>query len=330
MSEKYPHAPAVPSNEKSRIESLHALKILDTVPEERFDRLTRLAKHMFNVPIALVSLVDVNRQWFKSCQGLDASETHRDISFCGHAILGDDAFIISDATQDDRFKFNPLVTGEPHVRFYAGIPLKYIDGNKLGTLCLIDHEPREFSSNDVQALRDLADLVEQELAASTLATIDQLTQISNRRGFLTLAQKSLSLCAREDIPVAVIYLDLVDFKAINDEFGHTVGDRALCVFSEEMKSVFRDSDVFARIGGDEFVALLTKADKEKAERAVARLEKSLDVFNKKSDRGYQIKFSYGISTTQPDHSSNIKTLIEQADPKNQKKVISDSGVGFLT
>ncbi|NND64743.1 MAG: GAF domain-containing protein, partial [Gammaproteobacteria bacterium] len=136
MQEEYQFAPAIPSDEKARIEALHSLNILDTETEERFDRLTRLAKRMFDVDIALVSLVDVNRQWFKSCQGLDASETPRDISFCGHAILGEDAFVIPDAVKDDRFKFNPLVTGEPFIRFYAGIPLRYADGSKLGTVCL--------------------------------------------------------------------------------------------------------------------------------------------------------------------------------------------------
>jgi len=119
--------PEYPDNESSRLDTLHALNILDTSHEERFDRLTRLAKRVLGVPIALVSLVDTNRQWFKSKQGLEATETPRDISFCGHAILGDEILVIEDATRDERFHDNPLVTGEPGIRFYAGYPLEEAD-----------------------------------------------------------------------------------------------------------------------------------------------------------------------------------------------------------
>ncbi|MGB5339994.1 MAG: GAF domain-containing protein, partial [Gammaproteobacteria bacterium] len=154
--------PEKPADEVSRIDTLRALNILDTSPEERFDRLTRLAKRLFGVPIALVSLVDEDRQWFKSCQGLTASETPRDISFCGHAILGDDIFLVSNAALDERFHYNPLVTNEPHIRFYAGCPLTVPNGSKLGTLCIIDREPREFSEDDMELLRDLTRMAEQE------------------------------------------------------------------------------------------------------------------------------------------------------------------------
>ena len=130
-------SPDLPQNEKSRLAALSALNILDTPPEDRFDRLTQMTKQILNVPVAVISLVDENRQWFKSCIGLDASETPRDISFCGHAINGDDLFIIPDASQDERFADNPLVENDPKIRFYAGCPLKALDGSKLGTLCII-------------------------------------------------------------------------------------------------------------------------------------------------------------------------------------------------
>ena len=117
-------APATSIDEAVRLTTLRSLDILDSLGEERFDRLTRMAKQMFRVPIALVSLVDENRQWFKSCVGLDVSETSRDISFCGHAILGDEVFVISDTLKDDRFSDNPLVLEDPHIRFYAGCPIR--------------------------------------------------------------------------------------------------------------------------------------------------------------------------------------------------------------
>ncbi|MFM5486675.1 GAF domain-containing protein, partial [Aeromonas veronii] len=116
-------SPVVPDNERLRLDALRRLAILDSPAEERFDRITRMARNMFDVPIALVSLVDENRQWFKSCCGLPVLETPRDISFCGHAILGEELFVVEDAAQDPRFSDNPLVTGEPHIRFYAGHPL---------------------------------------------------------------------------------------------------------------------------------------------------------------------------------------------------------------
>ncbi|MEW6247374.1 MAG: PAS domain S-box protein [Nitrospirota bacterium] len=155
--------PPIPPDEAQRLAALHALHILDTPPEERFDRITRLAQRLFDVPIALISLVDASRQWFKSRAGLDVAQTPREISFCGHAILGHEAFVVRDARVDPRFSDNPLVTGEPAIRFYAGWPLADPAGRTLGTLCLIDRRPRQLSEADLRVLRDLASLAEQEL-----------------------------------------------------------------------------------------------------------------------------------------------------------------------
>jgi len=157
------HIPAIPENEPQRLQALHGRALLDTPAEERFDRLTRLARNMLGIRIALVSLVDTDRQWFKSRQGLDACETGRDISFCGHAILDDAIFEITDARLDPRFADNPLVTGPPHIRFYAGAPLATVDGYRIGTLCIIDDQPRQLTAAERSALRDLADCVEAEI-----------------------------------------------------------------------------------------------------------------------------------------------------------------------
>lgn len=156
-------APPFPDNEAERLQALQELGVLDTSPEERFDRLTRLAKQMFGVDIALVSLVDAERQWFKSAQGLDICETARDISFCGHAILGQHLLLIPDASQDSRFCDNPLVLGEPRIRFYAGAPLITSEGYRVGTFCIIDSHPRELIEAEQKALMDFARCVEDEL-----------------------------------------------------------------------------------------------------------------------------------------------------------------------
>lgn len=222
--------PALPQDDHVRIKTLRSLSILDTLPEERFDRLTRVAKRLFGVPIALISRVDENRQWFKSRLGLVISETSRDISFCGHAILGDGVFIIPNAIEDERFSDNPLVLNDPYFRFYAGCPLRAPNGQKLGTLCIIDREPRNFGEEDVEALEDLAAMAELELESIQLATLDELTNISNRRGFTMIAKHSLHLCERQKIPASLVFMDLDNFKSINDSFGHAEGDRALTFF----------------------------------------------------------------------------------------------------
>ncbi len=154
--------PDIPDYEPERLAALQRLNLLDTESESRFDRITRLAQRLFQVPIALVSLVDSDRQWFKSKQGLDACETGRDISFCGHAILGSGIFEIPDATQDTRFADNPLVTGAPDIRFYAGAPLQSADGFNIGTLCLIDTQPRHLTDEQRQDLLELAGIVSEE------------------------------------------------------------------------------------------------------------------------------------------------------------------------
>jgi putative nucleotidyltransferase with HDIG domain len=189
-------APVIAVNERMRIDTLRSFNILDTSPEERFDRITRLAKHLFNVPIVLVSLVDMERQWFKSCMGLSVSETPRNISFSGHAILDDGIFIVPDTLLDKRFYNNPLVTSGPGIRFYAGCPLVVSNGSKLGTLCLIDIKPRILNNEERKLLQELACMVEQEIAKVQPVTKVNLTTTPNRRTSKILAQRALKVYHR--------------------------------------------------------------------------------------------------------------------------------------
>jgi sigma-B regulation protein RsbU (phosphoserine phosphatase) len=152
----------IPEADAERLRALWSLKLLDTPPDERFDRITRLLAHMFQAPMAYISLVDADRQWFKSSCGMGVAETLRAISFCGHAILSEEALVVPDARKDMRFWDNPLVTDEPYIRFYAGQPLRAPGGHKVGTLCVADRRPREFSDADRQALVEMARLVERE------------------------------------------------------------------------------------------------------------------------------------------------------------------------
>jgi len=307
--------PSIPENEALRLATLKSLNVLDTPPEERFDRVTRMARRMFGVSTALVSMVDEDRQWFKSRQGLDACETPRNVSFCGHAILGDDIFLVQNALHDERFADNPLVTGDPNIRFYAGCPLRAPDGQKLGTLCIIDSVPREFDHDDATALRDLASLVEGELAALRTSTTDELTKISNRRGFLQLAQYGLSFCMRNQQPASLAFIDLDGFKPINDNYGHAEGDLALAAFAEVMCASFRSTDLFARLGGDEFVVLLTGAKEEVALAVLEKFATMLEAYNDNAQRGYRLRFSCGVVEFDPAAPQSVEQLLAAGDAK---------------
>lgn len=158
--------PKIPDNEWSRLQALNALNLLDTEPDPVYDRITSITKFAFKVPICLVSLVDGHRQWFKSCIGLTARETGRDISFCGHAINNSSVFIVPNAAKDPRFSDNPLVTGDPNIRFYAGYPLSAPTGEKIGTLCIISDIPQTLSQEETKVLTELGHLVEEEIVRS--------------------------------------------------------------------------------------------------------------------------------------------------------------------
>jgi GAF domain-containing protein len=154
----------IPDNEDDRLHALRQLLILDTPPEERFDRIVSFAAQEFDVPIALITLVDAERQWFKAGVGIDICETTRDVSFCGHAIMSNDTMVVADATQDHRFSDNPFVLDEPRVRFYAGAPLTLPSGQNVGTLCLIDSAPRTMDAVGLAILASLRDLAVEELS----------------------------------------------------------------------------------------------------------------------------------------------------------------------
>ncbi|NHV30948.1 diguanylate cyclase [Burkholderia sp. D-99] len=304
-----------PADEAARLDTLHSLSILDTPPEERFDRLTRLARRLFDVPIALVSLVDDDRQWFKSHAGLDVTQTSRDVSFCSHALLAGNTMVIQDALNDNRFHDNPLVTGAPGIRFYAGRPLAAPNGAPIGTLCLIDTRPRSLEPDELALLGDLAHMTEREIAALHFATTDELTQLTNRRGFEILARHVLSLCDRLGRHAVLLFFDLNDFKSINDRFGHAEGDRALKAFADTLTGALRGSDVIARLGGDEFVVLLSATDPGDVAEPVERVTQALALRNAADAHGYEIRFSVGHVDYDPAHHHDVAGLLASADQR---------------
>jgi diguanylate cyclase (GGDEF)-like protein len=303
-------APALPDNEAARLAVLRSLNILDTQADEHFDRITRIAAITFNVPTALVSLVDADRQWFKSCFGLDASETPRDISFCGHAILHDEAFVVEDATKDPRFADNPLVVDEPKLRFYAGRPLKY-NGVFIGTLCVIDYKPRTFSETDRIILKDLASLVVEEIRVRDLALTDELTGICNRRGFIVKCHHMLEVAKRNQLEFDLVFVDLNKFKKINDAYGHAEGDEVLKHFAASLLDVCRQSDLPARLAGDEFALLINSNESSVLKNVMERLKAAFSA--RLEAKPYNVDFSYGVAEYHSDEKTDIDALLAQAD-----------------
>lgn len=313
--------PNIMKNEAERLHALRTLRILDTPHEERFDRITRIAKRMFNVSISLVSLVDEERQWFKSQQGFYASETPRDISFCGHAINQDELFIIPDTVKDVRFFETPLVTDNPHIRFYAGYPLKLRQGINIGTFCIMDSKPRIINEEDKKSLKDLGAMIEQEIQCFQLATLDDLTLISNRRGFFDLVGHNLKVCRRNEWSMSFMLFDLDNFKQINDTYGHHEGDFVLTTFAQIMLNSFRDCDLIGRLGGDEFVTMLSNSDEVKANIVLERFSAAIEKVNNTLNKSYKIEFSVGVIHFMHDTDKSIENMIQDADAAMYEKKI---------
>jgi len=247
--------PATPHNEKQRLQAVTDLCLTQSPSDPALNHISELAARLFNTPISLVTILDSERQFFKGAHGVSITETHRDISFCGHAIHSEQPLIVADTHLDERFVDNPLVTSAPHIRFYAGHPLKSPDGFLIGTLCVIDSTPRNFGASDLQTLADLAQIAENQIKYIADATTDDLTGLLNRRGFYALARKHLDLAMRSELQASLAVIDLIQFQEINDAFGHAFGDRVLRIFADALNQSTRKTDLVARLGGDKFVIL---------------------------------------------------------------------------
>jgi diguanylate cyclase (GGDEF)-like protein len=323
--------PEFPPDEARRLQSLRELGVLYTPAEDRFDRITRLASRLLNVPMSMVSLVDGTSQWFKSSRGLEATETSRAVSFCGHAILGDDTMVVPDARSDPRFSDNPLVTGEPHIRFYAGHPLRGSDGSKLGTLCVIDRQPRHLGPADLEVLRDLAGWVESELRMAAFsqvereliaelddlrrkAMLDPLTRLWNREGITNVLHREIERSLREQIPMGVIMADLDDFKRINDSHGHPVGDAALNEVAKTLRSCVRPYDAIGRYGGEEFLIVLGKCDGDAVTETAERIRGRVARCEVPTPTGpISLTLSLGVIALDRADATDAAGLVEAAD-----------------
>lgn len=302
-----------PDDEDERLSVLQSYDILDTAPDEAFDRITRLASGILKTPIALVSLVDKDRQWFKSRHGIDAEETSREVAFCGHAILGKDVLVVPDATNDPRFRDNPLVLDDPKIRFYAGAPLRTRSGHNLGTLCVIDTAPKDLDHFQRLLLQDLAAIVIDEMELRRLASTDPLTGALNRRHFMELAERELRGAKRYGYPLTVALLDVDRFKSINDGYGHSVGDAVLKELTAFCQQQIREHDIFGRYGGEEFIMVLPYADLAAAGTVLERLRVRVAGMRLPvGPEGLGFTISIGASQVRPD-DDGLRFALDRAD-----------------
>ncbi|WP_414495067.1 diguanylate cyclase [Stenotrophomonas maltophilia] len=291
--------PDKPANEALRLEALYRYRILDSEREKSFDDLVVIAKAVCGTSMAAVTLIDVERQWFKSIQGIDAAETLRSESMCGHAILQpQEIMVVEDALQDTRFHDNPVVAGDPHIRFYAGAPLISSDGLPLGTLCVFDARPQHLASDKAEALAALSRqvmlvmelrrfaldiqkhmlerddyerllseyqdvLLAQNADLAAQSRTDALTGLPNRRAMAAALEEAVAGDAPSVACVAL--LDIDHFKHINDFQGHATGDRVLAELGALLRSHFASRGMAARYGGEEFVAVMPRTDLRTAE-----------------------------------------------------------------
>jgi diguanylate cyclase (GGDEF)-like protein len=299
--------------EDQRLAALYEYDVLDTPPEESFDRITRLVKLSLGVPTSVVSLVDRDRQWFKSRQGMEAAETPRNISFCTHTIQKDEPLIIPNALEDPRFANSPLVTCKNGVRMYVGVPLKTPSGFNIGALCAIDSKPGNVTPEQINVMQDLARLVVDELELRKLAAIDSLTGAMTGRAFALEAKKEVSRARRYGRGLGCIMFDLDHFKKINDTYGHAAGDQVLRTVATICQDELRGADILGRVGGEEFVIVMPETALEGAAATAERLREKFSE-SPVAFTGQDIPVTASFGVTALDESDvDVATTIKRAD-----------------
>ncbi|MUL66715.1 hypothetical protein BOO86_19740 [Mycobacterium sp. CBMA 234] len=280
-------AAAYAPTEHQRLAAVRALDLLGTPAEERFDRITRLAKRLFDVPMAVIDIVGEKLAWLKSVQGMDAVEGLRIDSYCHHTVLSDETFVVRDARTDPRVHDSGFA--DTWV-FYAGVPLRF-EGQHVGVLCIGDTAPRNFDAEEDCALRDLAVMAQQELQVVRLsetqialarandelqmkANIDVLTRLWNRRAIFEIAEAQ-RLKATGSEQLAALLVDIDRFKLTNDRYGHAAGGEVLRAFAQRLRGSIRAADAVGRIGGDEFLVVMAGAQADDVVAVAQRIRENL-------------------------------------------------------
>ncbi|MEJ2392254.1 MAG: sensor domain-containing diguanylate cyclase [Gammaproteobacteria bacterium] len=311
----------IPENETDRLRTLQSYDILDSPPEVDFDALVRLAAYTFDVPMATVGLLDSDRVWFKSRLGLDVPQLDRDVAFCAFtAMQAGSLLVVEDLLQDPRFSQNDLVVRSPNLRFYAGAPLLDPKGYILGTIAIVDTRPRTLDEKQRGILYDLSLLVmtalenrRRSLLLTEMVLTDYLTGITNRAQFDRALQSEMAHARRTGEPFSILCMDLDEFKDINDQYGHPVGDEVLCEVARRLKNLLRTEDTLSRIGGDEFGMVLREGASTTAQAMKQRIQEAMTAPIKlKNGKQINVGLSIGMATYSSDIDSPY-TLLAQSD-----------------
>lgn len=319
----------LPDNEIERQHALDRLELVDTPADPCLDAITRLAREMFSVKTALISLVDNDRQWFKSRQGLDVAETPRSISYCSYAVCTDMPLFIDDSERDSRFSGTEIALQNPGARFYAGWPLHDAEGLALGTLCLADPKPRRLSTRQKAQLRDMAYLAESHLRLQQRSQqadelrdalsreqrksmLDPLTQLWNRAGLQHFLPLEQAAAERHNMHLGLIFCDLDHFKRVNDQHGHDAGDRVLWESARRMSASVRPHDVVTRNGGEEFVILTQVREAQELLQIAERIRLAIAELPMEFESGeVQQTASFGCTLLAPDEAP--QSALKRAD-----------------
>ena len=290
-------------DEPGRLAALRRYEVLDTPREAPFERITGLVRAVLNVPISTLSLIDSDRQWYKSCVGMDSIDLPREFSFCTHTIQAREPLLIPDTLQDARFAKYPSVTGEPFIRSYLGVPLSSPDGYNLGALCALDVKPRDFIPGQIEVLKSFAALAVDELELRRIAQIDSLTGAATRRSFLLEMEKTISKFLRRGQTATLLTMDIDHFKKVNDTFGHPAGDAVLRTVSSRLQGILRKEDLLGRLGGEEFGILLPDIELHHAVQVAEKLRCSLQDTPVALSEPLRVTASFGVAALEMDSVS---------------------------
>lgn len=299
-------------DDAGRVLALERYDVLDTQEERPFENIVNLIGQILAVPMSAVTLVHTNRQWFKARRGLPA-ETPRNVSFCTYAIQQPEPLIIPDAKEDPRFAENPLVTGEPFIRAYMGVPLRTPDGYNIGSLCAIDTKPRDWPEHERSILINFAKVVMDELELRQIANADVLTGAMTRRAWMESAEAEIKRARRYGHPLSLVVMDIDRFKSVNDTHGHAAGDEVIKGLAGLMMDGIREQDAFGRYGGEEFVLLMPETDGPQAFEVADRLRLGFAGLRIEAGGGVALSCtcSMGLAVLEPDET--LDEFIKRAD-----------------
>jgi diguanylate cyclase (GGDEF)-like protein len=332
----------LPGNEAARLEALLNYRILDTLPEDSYDDITLLASEICSTPMAAVSLIDRTRQWFKSKVGLAIPETARDNAFCAHAILQPEITVVSNAQADERFADNPFVTGDPWIRFYAGVPLVTPKGEALGTLCVIDQVQRTLTEQQINSLRALSRQVMAQLElrryvglqeknqrilkdyqeklwrtnalVQKQSVTDDVTGFNNTRFLHQYLDQCLSPTSAQIEKLTLVFFDMDNFKQVVDKHGHLLGAKVLKEVAEVVHSHLDTEDRIVRYGGDEYIVILPDQAGEDALSTVEAIRNGISSTSYLQEEGIHLRItaSFGLASF-PIDARDKKELLMAAD-----------------